>query len=165
MQRILIIGSPGSGKSTLARGLSARTGLPLVHLDQLYWRPGWVEADKDEWNAALAEALAQPRWIIEGNYGTSLAQRLLAADAAVLLDLPTWQCVWRIVKRLIAHRGRVRPDVAAGCPERLDWGFLWYTVAFRRAVLPGTRTKLADFAGEQIVLRSSREVADFLRAA
>jgi adenylate kinase family enzyme len=164
-QRILIIGSPGSGKSTLARGLTARTGLPLVHLDQIYWQPGWVERDKAEWLAILTKALAEPRWIIEGNYGSSLAQRLLAADRVVLLDVPTWRCLWRIVKRVVEHRGRVRPDMADGCPERFEWGFFWYTATFRHAVLPATRAKLADFAGEVTVLRSSRDVAAFLRAA
>lgn len=164
-QRILIIGSPGSGKSTLARALAARTGLPLVHLDQLYWRSGWVEADKTEWGAALAEALAGPHWIIEGNYGSSLAQRLVGAETVVLLDLPTWRCLWRVVNRAIAHRGRVRPDMAEGCPERLRWQFLWYIATFRHAVLPATRAKLADFGGEVTVLRSARDVADYLRAA
>lgn len=163
--RILIIGSPGSGKSTLARALAARTGLPLVHLDQIYWQRGWVERDKDEWLATLTKALAEPRWIIEGNYGSSLAQRLLAADSVVLLDVPTWLCVWRIVKRVIEHRGTVRPDMAEGCPERFDWEFFWYTATFRHAVLPRTRATLADFAGEVTVLRSSREVSDYLRAA
>jgi adenylate kinase family enzyme len=164
-QRILIIGSPGSGKSTLARALAARSGLPLVHLDQIYWCPGWVERDKAEWSAVLAEALAEPRWIIEGNYGSSLAQRLRAADAVVLLHVPAWRCLWRVVKRVIEHLGRVRPDMAPGCPERFEWGFFWYTATFRHAVLPATRARLADFGGETIVLRSAREVAAFLRAA
>lgn len=164
-QRILIVGSPGSGKSTLARTLAARTGLPLVHLDQIYWCPGWVERDKGEWLAILTAALAQPRWIIEGNYGSSLPQRLAAADRVVLLDLPTWLCVWRVVKREWQYRGRVRPDMAPGCPERFDWEFFWYTLTFRRAVLPATRAKIANFAGETIVLRSPREIAAFLRAA
>lgn len=164
-QRILIIGSPGSGKSTLARALAERMALPLVHLDQIYWCPGWVERDKGEWLAVLTAALAEPRWIIEGNYGSSLAQRLAAADTVVLLDVPVWRCLWRICKRVIAHRGRVRPDMAPGCPERFDWEFFWYTATFRHAVLPATRAKMANFAGETIVLRSNAEVAAFLRAA
>src|SRR6187402_354163 len=124
-ERILIIGSPGSGKSTMARALAARTGLPLVHLDQIYWQPDWVERDKAEWLATLTAALAEPRWIIEGNYSSSLAQRLAAADTAVLLDVPTWRCLWRITKRVSTYRGRVRPDMAEGCPERFDWEFFW----------------------------------------
>ncbi len=41
MKRVMVIGGPGSGKSTLARRLHAISGLPLFHLDQLYWRAGW----------------------------------------------------------------------------------------------------------------------------
>ena len=43
MRRALVIGSGGAGKSTLARELGARAGLPVVHLDRLYWRPGWTK--------------------------------------------------------------------------------------------------------------------------
>ncbi len=35
MQRVMVIGSPGAGKSRLATELARRTGLPLIHLDQL----------------------------------------------------------------------------------------------------------------------------------
>lgn len=42
MRRVMIVGHPGSGKSTLARAMGERTGLPVVHIDQIHWRPGWV---------------------------------------------------------------------------------------------------------------------------
>lgn len=54
MRRVAIIGCAGSGKSTLARRLAAKTGLPAVHLDQHYWRPGWVEPPREEWQARAA---------------------------------------------------------------------------------------------------------------
>ena len=75
-QRILIIGCPGSGKSTLARRLSAQTGLPIVHLDALYWLPGWVERSREDFDALLQDKLEKPRWIIDGNYTRTLAMRL-----------------------------------------------------------------------------------------
>ena len=71
MQRVLVIGSPGAGKSTLSHQLAERTGLPLHHLDQLFWLSGWVERDRDEGRAELAEVLAGERWINDGNYGSS----------------------------------------------------------------------------------------------
>ena len=67
MKRIMIIGCGGSGKSTLARQLGDKTGLPVVHLDQLFWRPGWVHISREEFNAAHREAVMGERWIIDGN--------------------------------------------------------------------------------------------------
>jgi adenylate kinase family enzyme len=49
IKKVLVIGSGGAGKSTFAKRLAAKTGLPLLHLDALFWHPGWVETPKDEW--------------------------------------------------------------------------------------------------------------------
>ncbi len=54
MQRIAILGCSGGGKSTLARALGEALDLPVVHLDQLYWLPGWVERDKAGFRALQA---------------------------------------------------------------------------------------------------------------
>jgi adenylate kinase family enzyme len=161
-ERILIIGSPGSGKSTLARALAARTGLPLHHLDQLYWQPGWVETPRPAFEARLATVTAEPRWIIDGNYSGTLAMRLAAADRVILLDLSPFRCAWRIVRRWLATRGRVRADMAPDCPERLDWGFLWYVLSFRLRVLPRVEAKLAGYAGELVWLGTPAEVRGLL---
>lgn len=40
MKRVMIFGGAGSGKSTLARKIGARTGLPVIHIDPIYWEPG-----------------------------------------------------------------------------------------------------------------------------
>ena len=58
MQRVLVIGSPGAGKSTLAHQLTRQTSLPLFHLDQMHWLPGWIERDRAETRAELAGVLA-----------------------------------------------------------------------------------------------------------
>jgi adenylate kinase family enzyme len=161
MERILIIGSPGSGKSTLARALAAQTGLPLFHLDRLYWRPGWVQPGKPEWRERMAALVAEPRWIIDGNYTGTIDLRLAAADTVVLLDLPPLLCGWRILRRVNGGLGRVRADMAPGCPERLDFGFLRYVLSFRRRVLPRIEAGLAGFGGEVVRLRAPREIARF----
>lgn len=131
-RRIAIIGSPGSGKSTLSRALAARTGLPLVHLDQLHWEAGWTEPEESVWRARVARAAEGESWIIDGNYGGTMAPRLARADLVLWLDFPTALCLWRLGKRIAGGYGRVRPDMAEGCPEKLDWGFVWYVARFRR---------------------------------
>lgn len=68
MQRVLVMGSSGSGKSTFARRLSAITGIPTVSIDALFWKPGWVESDKHEFERRMIEVMQAPRWIMDGNY-------------------------------------------------------------------------------------------------
>jgi adenylate kinase family enzyme len=164
MLRVLVIGSPGSGKSTLATAVAQRMGLPLVHLDQHYWRPGWVEPDKETWARQVEALAAGERWVMDGNYGGTLAPRLARADTVVWLDFATWVCLARIVRRAARHRGRVRPDMADGCPERLRGEFIAHVLRFRRASRRRIVDKLARFTGPLIHLRRPREAARFLSA-
>src|ERR1019366_2034763 len=83
-RRILILGSPGAGKTSFARLLPAMTGLPLVHLDDLYWAPDWFRPADDDWSRRLAAAAAEPAWIIDGNYAASLANRADRAEMALV---------------------------------------------------------------------------------
>jgi adenylate kinase family enzyme len=161
-ERILVIGSPGSGKSTLAHALAAKTGLPLHHLDQIFWLPGWIEPSKPEFVATVAALAEAPRWIVDGNYSRTLPALLARAEIVVLLDLSPFRCTWRIFRRWFAARGRVRADMAPGCPERLDLGFLWYVLSFRLRRLPRLQAKLAGFGGEQVWLGTPAEVRRFL---
>jgi adenylate kinase family enzyme len=156
MQRVLVIGSPGAGKSTLAHALAARTGLPLHNLDRMHWLPGWVERDRSEGLTELRGVLAQERWIIDGNYGSSLPERLIRADTVVWLDYPTHLCLARVFKRWWRYRGRTRPDMTEGCPENLNLEFLHYVLVFRTAWQARNAAALTGFSGE---VRQFREPA------
>ena len=82
MERIVIIGCGGSGKSTLARRLGELLNLPVVHLDKLYWHPGWVESTDEEFDAKLAAELEKPQWIMDGNFDRTMQMRLAPASDA-----------------------------------------------------------------------------------
>ena len=162
MRRVLILGSPGAGKSTLARKLATRTGLPLIHLDQLFWRPSWTEAPPEEWHKQLAAALAQDAWIIDGNYGNTVEMRLARADTAILLDFPRWLCLLRTFKRVALGWGRVRPDMPAGCPEHFDPEFLRFIWNFRKKQRLKLLSALQRFPGRKIVMHSPAETRRLL---
>lgn len=90
MRRVLIVGSPGAGKSTFARRLAARTGLPLTHLDELSWHPGWGRVERRHWLAHLSGALAGEAWITDSNSSSTLLRRSYCLDPVVFLNLPRW---------------------------------------------------------------------------
>jgi adenylate kinase family enzyme len=125
MQRIVILGNAGSGKSTLARALGRRLGLPVVHLDTLFWEPGWVEPDAEQFRARVSEAIARDAWVCEGNYARrTFDLRLPRADLIIWLDTPRLTCLRRVIVRSVMNRPRA--DLAAGCTEKIDRAFLTF---------------------------------------
>jgi adenylate kinase family enzyme len=163
MQRILVIGCGGAGKSTVARRLADRLGLPIVHLDRVYWRAGWTPTPEDEWRAVVAELIAKPRWVMDGNYGGTMAMRLSAADTVIFLDLPRVVCLWRVVKRRVMYHGRSRPDIAPGCAEQLNLEFLsWILWTFPNRHRQRNLERLKQGGARVIILTSQRQVDRFL---
>lgn len=86
MRRVLIVGNSGGGKSTLARSLGAKLGLPVIHLDVLFWKPGWVESDRADFRVRVAEALQAPAWICDGNFTSSYDLRMPYADTIIWIE-------------------------------------------------------------------------------
>ena len=164
MHRILVIGSGGSGKTTVAKALAARTGLPVIHLDQLFWHPGWISTPDDEWDRRVGALVAGDAWIMDGNYGRTLPLRLAAADTVVFLDRSRLVCTWRILKRRLRHIGRGRPDVAPGCPEQLSWEFMWWVWTYRTRRRPGILRSLETVRHQKqvVILKNERNVRHFL---
>jgi len=163
-QRILILGPSGAGKSTLARRIGDRLELPVVHLDAIYWSPGWVPPEISRFREKMAQAAARDSWIIDGNYTSHLDLRLPRAEAVIWLDLPRYVYFTRSIWRLIRNYGRQRADVGPGCPERFELSFFrdWVWTYPARA-RPRHAQILANLPAEihGIILRSPAEVAIF----
>ena len=112
MERIMIIGCGGSGKSTLARQLGEKTGLPVIHLDRIFWSPGnWQHLEKAEFDGLLQRELAKPQWIMDGNFNRTMPLRLEKCDTAIYLDYNRFVCIFSWLKRVISNWGKTRPDM------------------------------------------------------
>ena len=142
MRRVLVNGRCGAGKTTVSRKLSELLDVPLYHLDQLHWKHGWIEGSKAELYDALVPIIAQDRWLIDGNYGSTMDLRLSNADTVIYLDYPIPLCFWRALKRVWQFRGKSRPDMTEGCPERFDFEFFHYIAMWNWNARPLTERLL-----------------------
>ena len=140
MQRIMIIGSGGSGKTTLARQLGEKTGLPVVHLDQIWWSPGnWKHLEREEFDALLQKELEKPRWILDGNYNRTMEPRLERCDTVIYLDFPRLVSFTGWLRRVIKNRGRARPDMlchAVNCIHSVQVNALPISVSHPSTINP-----------------------------
>lgn len=133
MNRIMVIGvSAGVGKSTFSRRLGEALNIDVYHLDTLYWKPGWVEASLEEFSEAQMNIVQRPNWIIEGNYSNTFDIRVENADTIIYLELPLHICLYRVIRRWITNIGKVRPDMAEGCKEKIDWEFIKFILTTYR---------------------------------
>ena len=165
MKRVVVIGSGGSGKSTFSRALGEIAGLPVIHLDTLFWGPNWTSTPKSEWVEVVRRELERDEWIIDGNFGSTREMRMRAADTIIMLDLPRRVCIYRIVKRMIKYRNKKRPDMAEGCFERFDLEFITWVWNYRKDSRKRAFRELETQTDKNIIiLKSRREVADFLDA-
>lgn len=162
MKRILIFGSIGSGKSTLANRMHDKLGLPVICLDQHFWKPGWQLTDDEEWFKKVEELVRGESWIMEGNYMNTLDMRLPAADTIILLDRSRFLCLYRLLKRIIGNREHGKID---NCEEKLNFRLLFVTLwkfpqFFRKKIiveLEKVKDKKSVF-----ILKSNKDVERFL---
>ena len=162
-----MIGPGGAGKSTFATQLGVILGLEVIHLDALYWKPGWTEPPKHEWAATVDAALTGEAWIMDGNYSGTIERRLAACDTVIFLDLPPWTCVRRILKRFATYRNRTRPDMAPDCPEKFSLAFLAWVWGYRRKTRPNIVHLLDECRTEKRIVRLStpRQIEEYLERA
>ena len=164
MERVIIIGCGGAGKSTLARQLGEKLNLPVVHLDKLFWKPGWEQISREEFDRLHREALAEERWIIDGNFDRTMAERIRHCDTVIYLDFSRIACLLGVVKRVLTTYGKVRPDMGEGCPEQIDFEFLKWVWDFNKNKREKNYRLLNETDGiEKIVLKNRRAVRRFLK--
>ncbi|CAA9542630.1 MAG: DNA topology modulation protein [uncultured Thermomicrobiales bacterium] len=169
-RRVVVTGLAGAGKSTFSRALSAKTGLPLIHLDLAFWKPGWVAPSEDEWREKQRGLLSADAWIADGNYHETLDLRVERADTVVYLDTPWWTCARRAFVRGIRRpTGSVMPE---GCDDSTwqrvsdEWGIVWKVWRRRRSDRE-RELRIVSQCGQHAalhMLRSKASIREFLEA-
>ncbi len=164
MQRIMIIGCGGTGKSTLAKRLGEKLGIPYYHLDQLYWKPGWVESKKEEWAPKVEEIANKEKWVIDGNYGSTMEIRLKRADTVIFLNRPWYVSLYRILVRTWKQHGKTRWSMTKDCPERFDLEFMHYVAVYNITRRPGILKRLneLDDTVSVYILKTDKEINAFV---
>lgn len=166
MERVLIIGCPGAGKSTFAVQLAEKTGLPLVHLDRLYWCGNWEHRSREEFDILLQAELENPRWIIDGNFNRTIPHRLQYCDHVFFLDIPTVTCLWGVTKRVFQSHGKTRPDMGGNCPERFDKQkpeLYRAVLRFRKEHRKNYLQMLADSGANVTIFKSRKQIRKYLK--
>lgn len=118
-KKIMVIGCAGSGKTTIAFKLHKKLHLPIIHLDQYYWKQNWQRSDLDEFTQTHDKLCLQDAWIMEGSYMKLLENRAAQADMIIFLDMPRYICLWRVIKRTIFNIGKTIPGNPEDCPQEL----------------------------------------------
>ena len=153
-KRILVLGCPGSGKSTLARLLQQRTGLPLIHLDNIWWRADRSHITREEFDRRLQTILREETWILDGDYSRTYEPRLAACDTVLFLDFSEEDCLKGIAERL----GTVRPDIP-WTEKQLDPELVELVLRYRKEQRPRLYRLFEQLSGKQVLIFRTREQA------
>ena len=166
-RRVVVMGVSGAGKSTFAMRLATRLDVPYVSLDRdMRWLPGWTVRDRSEQRQLHDQATASDAWVIDGTSVSLMNTRFARADVAVWMRPPRHAALWGVYSRVLRGYGRVRPDMAPGCPEKLpDREFLSYIWQFERVQSPRIEAALARYGTSlPLITLRSRRAADRLLA-
>ena len=157
MKKIIGIGCPGSGKSTFARALAEKTGLPLFHLDNMFWNSDRTRVDRTVFLERLANAMSGDSWIIDGNYNSTMEMRMEAADTVFFLDYPLEVCLGGVE----ARKGTNRTDLPwVEAKDDRDDEFVAFVKAFREESRPRIFSLLEKFSSKGIYVFTSRDEAE-----
>lgn len=156
MKKIVVIGCPGSGKSTFSKALHKITGIPLFHLDMMFWNADKTTVDKFVFLERLSKTLQNNEWIIDGNYASTMELRIKACDTVVFLDYPVDVCLNGIKQR----KGKARSDMPwiEDCED--DEEFIEFIRNYNSQSKPHVIELLNRYSHKDIYIFSDRTKSD-----
>jgi adenylate kinase family enzyme len=167
VKKIAVVGPIGAGKSRLAHDLGKLLGIRVLHLDALFWKPGWVPTPRHEHEAMQHRELATDSWIVEAQFDDMLPDWVYAADTVVFVDTSLGRSLWRVGKRRLNRHASVGTPVGEpGALHRSLLKFARNQWQYRTRV---RRELLAELARERhgrrvVILRRDSDTVAFLRS-
>ena len=157
MKRIMVIGCPGSGKSTFSKKLHKVIGIPLYHLDMMYWNPDKTTVAKTVFRERLSQVISKSEWIIDGNYGSTMELRMMACDTVIFLDYPLDVCLDGIKSR----KGKPRTDMPwIESENEEDEEFVEFIKNYNSDSRPKVMSLLQTYSSKNIFVFKTRAEAD-----
>ena len=156
MKKVIVIGCPGSGKSTFSKKLHKITGIPLHHLDMMYWNADKTAVYKTVFYKRLSNAISTSEWIIDGNYSSTMELRLNACDTVIFLDYPLEICLEGVQSR----KCKARSDMPWIEPSEDDDEFIEFIKNYNLKNRPTVFELLARYSDKNIFIFKSRAEAD-----
>ena len=154
MKKIIVIGCPGSGKSTLSRKLHNITEIPLYHLDMMFWNEDKTTVEKSVFLERLSSVLSRGEWIIDGNYASTMEDRMSVCDTVIFLDFPQHVCLDGIKQR----RGKPRSDMP-WIETHEDAEFIEFIKSYSEQQKPKVLELLKKYRDKNIIVFRTREDA------
>ena len=159
-QKIIIIGCAGSGKSTISKKLRDITGLPLFHLDNLWWKADKSHISREEFDQKLAEILRTDKWIIDGDYSRTYEVRFKACDTVIFLDYSMDECMSGIKERV----GKVRTDIP-WIEQKLDPELVKLVENYEKDNRPAVLSLLEKYSDvHRFVFKSRLEASEWMES-
>ena len=154
-RKIIVLGCPGSGKSSFSLQLHERTGLPLIHLDNIWWKQDRTHISRDEFDGQLESLMKADEWILDGDYSRTYEPRIRTCDTVFFLDYDEEECMEGIRRRV----GKERPDIP-WIEYKLDPELVSLVQRYREENRPVLLELFEKYPDRQLFIFSSRLEAD-----
>ncbi|MBN1328302.1 MAG: hypothetical protein JXA54_02400 [Candidatus Heimdallarchaeota archaeon] len=176
LTRIVIYGCPGSGKSTLATDLGLILNIEPIHLDDIFWYPNWQIPTNELFRKLVTKELQRSTWIIDGNYSHVRDLILPIATFAIIIDLPLYIPIWRLIVRTFSRNIKVIKHIPTPLPKRIKesgskekllysiYDLSRYAIKYKTRRLKSIINEVKDTLGQgrYIIFKGTNEIDIFL---